>query len=141
MYKNVQEAARAALVLFRQKENKLVLDKPRPEWVYTMVYEAHCGMLPDDYKYEYVTDALRVLGEASSPDNARECIESDVYTSDLLHWLASNTTRLGYCDDAVDEYMVSSDATMETRLSYGQYYERCEVFDVVLAALEEQVTP
>ena len=134
---DVHEVAKDALTYFETDGEHIKLKDSRPNWVYQMVYEAHNGMFPDDFKYEYVKDALSLLSETNS-DNARELIESDIYTSDLLLWLASNANRLAYCDEAAGEFGCPAEAEMTERISLGQHWEREEVFGYVLSALEAQ---
>ena len=117
-------------------------DKGKDAWIYEMTREAHEGMLPDDYKYAFIVDALDLIldNEPSDENEAREIeIEPDTYTSDLLKWLSSSNERLGYCDDYVLEYGAEESNT-EARISGGQRMERQEVFNHVLAALAEELS-
>ena len=112
----------------------------RPEWVHDMVYAAHNGMLPDDWKYATVVESLRALAEYEDTDQARESIEADIYTADLLKWLSSSLRRLEYCDEAARELGIESEALMFERIQYGQHWEQDEMFGYVLSALENMVT-
>lgn len=103
-----------------------------PEWVRDMVYEAHGDMLPDDYRYGFVVAALDLLRESLVADEARDMIEADPYTGQLLQWVASNLSRTGYVDEAMDDMGVKG---FVPALAVGQWLERCEVFDVVHGAL------
>ena len=117
-------------------------DKGKDAWIYEMTRKAHDGMLPDDYKYAFIVDALDLIldNEPSDENEAREIeIEPDTYTSDLLKWLSSSNERLGYCDDYVLEYGAEESNT-EARISGGQRMERQEVFNHVLAALAEELS-
>jgi len=106
-----------------------------PQWVIDMAKEVHGDMLPDDYKYAYIVDALEALAEADDVDNARSIIHDsvDIETYRLFHWVQSHTERLGRANDASDEFVLD---TIEGFLTAGQYIERDEVFTIVLDTLE-----
>lgn len=110
-----------------------------PEWIQDMAREAHGDMLPDDYRYEYIVDALDMLSdyEGTEPSEAAQ-IESDIYTSDLAQWLASHSDRCWYCDEAVTEYGLAQSTPIVERMQSGQLMERSEVFDSVLSSLQAQ---
>lgn len=103
-----------------------------PEWVKDMVHRAHGDMLPDDWRYAFIVDALDLLDDSMIADEARDLIEADVYTDQLLQWVASNLSRIGYCDEAIADYKAEG---LVAIIQVGQYIERCEVFDLVLEAL------
>lgn len=105
------------------------------DWIKALVHAAHGDMLPDDYRYEFIVNALDHLTDCENPDDARDSIEADCYTSDLTDWLSSHNSRLAYCDD--NDY-TQSDSSMFTRLQNGQLAERDEVFESVLSSLEER---
>lgn len=107
-----------------------------PEWVRDMVFSAHSGMLPDDYKYRFVVEALDAIGEADDDDAH---IEADTFTGDLLAWAASHSDRVGYCD--IYMHLTKSRYTdLAQVLRCGQYTERAEVLEIVRRALEAQLT-
>lgn len=111
-----------------------------PEWVAELCREAHRSwddlMLPDDYRYQFIVDALDILSEFEDEDDITSALESsvDVYTADLTAWLASSADRLIYCDDAAQEYGAPRDTAH--LLAMGQYAERREVLDAVRSFLE-----
>jgi len=113
---------------------------PVSGWIYGMVRDAHGDMMPDDYRYAFVVDALDVIADsdAETGDDARDSIvmESDIYTSDLLKWLASRNDRLDYCDQYADE--TDTNGTLE-RISGGQWTEKNEVLNSVINSLEAQM--
>ena len=39
------------------------LKDERPAWVYNLVYVAHNGMLPDDWRYQAIHDALEHIAK------------------------------------------------------------------------------
>lgn len=106
--------------------------------VYEMVRAAHGDMLPDDYKYEYIVDALERLAEGY--DDEGDEIEADVYNSALLDWLGSHLERAGYVEDAVKEWgMDSKSFDLFTAIGFGQVFEKREVFFIVKAAIEKEL--
>ena len=100
-----------------------------PAWVREMVYEAHDGLLPDDYKYEYIRDAVEAIADSGLDEPE---FQTDAYTYDLINWMNSHHYRRGYCDDAIKDGMADS---IDSSCAYGQYQERQEVYNVVLDCL------
>lgn len=109
-----------------------------PKWITEMTHEAHGDMLPDDYKYQFIVEALDALANYEDPDDIDSEIEPDPYTHDLNKWLASNLTRAGYVNEAV-ENMGHSDQGVTGDISMGQYQEKCEVLGIVRRFLEERI--
>ena len=69
-----------------------------PEWVTELVHAAHDDMLPDDWRYEKIADALEYIAEVDDPDDSGEFADQavDIYTGARLAWLASHLSRPGY---------------------------------------------
>lgn len=100
--------------------------------LHKLVYNAHDGMMPDDYKYQFVLDSLNDISE--SDDTYDIYLEADCYTSNVLKWLSSNLTRLGYCDEALERsYNLKSISELITA---GQQIEMEEVLDSVRTSLQ-----
>lgn len=123
-------------------EEYVTLRDERPEWVQELVRTAHGDILPDDWRYATIREALEMITDADADD--RDALDDaagdfadnvDVYTSDLLAWVSSGGGRVGYCDEAIDEYGFAEN--LWQILSRGQYVERLEVFELVLTALRE----
>lgn len=130
-------AKEAARHFTRATPRKVVaLKDGAPEWVQDMVYEAHDGMLPDDYKYEFAQEAVDAIADADDVEDVR--LEGDVYVSDLLAWLNTNVCRMAYCDEACEEYGLEAATDLETRMRVGQEAEKAEVLGIVLRCLEER---
>lgn len=112
------------------------------EWIVEMCRNAHNGMLPDDYKYEFVYDALSDIANLSDDATAEDARdlqpEADIYTADLLSWLASNNTRVNYCDQYAEEFGSNQHDTTLMRIGFGQYLERSEVLHSVINSLEKR---
>lgn len=114
------------------------LKDDRPQWMQDVCQEAHGGMLPDDYKYHYIRTALEALTECDEEtelSDACDYAEADVYTPDLLRWLASSMHRPDYCDEAARDLGLGSESTIIERIQAGQWSEKREVFALVLRAL------
>lgn len=112
-----------------------------PAWMTDAVRAAHGGMLPDDQRYAFVVDAAEAIAEMAegddTSDRAHEFADDvDVYTSDLLAWVASHLDRVGYCDEAQDSGLVGPETDFACRLMAGQYVERRETFELLFEALD-----
>lgn len=114
----------------------------RPEWLSELIHAAHGDMFPDDWRYQFVRDALSAIDDASAGADSQEVCdeysEPDIYTSQLTAWLASRADRHSYCDDAVSEGLIAENADMLARIGVGQYMEKREVFASVLSSLAER---
>jgi hypothetical protein len=97
-----------------------------------LIYAAHDGMSPDDYKYDYIVTALELISECD--DIYDITIEVDIYHHELKKWLSSCGARQQYCDDAMAEYG-TYDSIMAI-IESGQYRERHEVMQSVISSLE-----
>ena len=111
-----------------------------PQWMADAVREAHGGMLPDDWRYDAIraiADELAGRDESEWDDAQGEICDAlvDVYTSALTEWLASHLDRLGYCDQAQEDGLVSPEATQSQRLAAGQYVELSEIYASVVSSL------
>lgn len=138
----LQDRAAEALSFFKPHPNPdhdtYTLVSDAPAWVTDLVREAHGEMLPDDWRYRFIADALYALADTDDPGDIEP--EPDAYTSVLLAWASSNANRFnGYCDEALSE--LGREAGGFTQLvAFGQLLEREEVLDLVrdfLAAVIE----
>ena len=104
-----------------------------PEWLKDLCFAAHDAgaMLPDDWRYAFIAEALAALSEEREDD-----IEADIYTGELSAWLASNVNRVAYVDDATEEYGGTFLGIVEA-LQIGQLAEKREVLEQVKTYLEE----
>jgi len=93
--------------------------------------DLHNSMFPDDYKYEYVVDALDLISEYED-FNDINC-EPDIYTQDLFKWAASHSSRQEMCNDIISECNPKS---IEEILAYAQQREREEVLHLVKEFLD-----
>ncbi|MGH6629302.1 MAG: hypothetical protein ACREB3_06195 [Burkholderiales bacterium] len=132
----------------RDKGEKFwTLKNGRPQWAQDMVQEAHDTgggnlMLPDDWRYESIVDALDRIQDASDDadlDELADEIEADVYNADLLKWLSSHLERAGYVDEAVNNLGWDKDGGIFRAIQAGQIAEKREVYFSVLATLRERI--
>ena len=137
---DIQKLAEHAGNFFERKqrgEDEIYTLKNRhPTWLYDMVFAVHDKghWLPDDYKYQFIVEALDHLSEGMNPEEPE--LEADVYTTDLMDWLASHRERLGIVDEAVNELGWNKEGGIETAISLGQWREKEDVFRRVVEALQ-----
>jgi predicted DNA-binding protein len=107
-----------------------------PEELGELVREAHGDMFPDDYKYEFIEEALARISETED-ENSLESpeLEPDVYTHDRLKWLSSNLGRPYYVDEAIKDFGKAD--TIIDDIGMGQLKEKEEVYFAVLQGLKK----
>jgi hypothetical protein len=135
-----QEAAQEAydhLTSGTRKDGKTYryFDDTTPDWVHDLAHDAHGDMFPDDWRYDFIYDALSDFADGVDVDDTD--IAPDVYTVDLLAWLASNLSRLDYCDEATAEYGTDDSLGILGAISIGQYAEKREVYDAVWQSIND----
>jgi hypothetical protein len=72
-----------------------------PQWVTDMCRAAHGDMMPDDWRFEMIEDALIAI------ENGDEFFDIDSlypYTHDRLNWFASRNDRHCFCDEAANTW-------------------------------------
>jgi hypothetical protein len=140
MNKTVNELAREALEWFitdtRDNGEEFIKTKDgRPDWLENLIFTAHDDMLPDDYRYKFIEDALIMIADQDEDaDLDRPEIEADIYTSDLTKWLHSRNDRVYYLTEALEEYEIKDGFRA---LQAAQLREREEVYFSVLNGLRE----
>ena len=117
-----------------------------PEALTDLIREAHQGrglLLPDDHRYGMIREAIDAIseldddaGEYDARDRLAE-IEPPTYMAELTAWLASRADRVGYCDEAAEEYGEAGSDTLR-RITLGWLAEFREVSESVLSSLIEQ---
>ena len=110
-----------------------------PEWMTTVCRKAHddARLLPDDWRYAFIEEAVDALAEHEDADDARSSLEPDIYTSDLTAWLHSLNGRVDYIGEALSEY--GNFRSGFQLLAAAQMIEKEEVFQQVVAALADQL--
>lgn len=108
-----------------------------PCYISDLCHYAHDGMMPDDYKYQYIVEALEYINDNLDPFGDDSLDEIDVYDAcepdymnhDLLKWLSSNLERMEY----VDQVLAGMETpTLSTALMMAQSEERAEVMQAVI---------
>src|SRR5262249_15387409 len=106
-----------------------------PQWFTELCHHAHGSMMPDDWRYEFIQDALAAIEDGADEDR----LDLDAlypYTADRLNWLASHLERPGYCDEAADDLGQAPKEIMAF-VAWGMDRELREVFGLVRYRLEE----
>jgi hypothetical protein len=124
----------------------VILKNGTPEYIKDLVLKAHGDpesgifFLQDDWRYEFVHDALRAIVDTDDLEDAFESITPNVYTAELTAWLNSNIQRIYYLNDAIQE-MVEIGAKYDgfTLLARAQRIERVEVFNLIVDELLELI--
>lgn len=104
------------------------------EAIRDMCHDAHGEMLPDDWKYRFIVDALDLIAEADDVDDVT--IEPDVYTADLTAWLASHNGRVDYLTRVLEEFGTTDGIGA---IAMAQAFEREEVYFSVLSSIRAMV--
>lgn len=111
------------------------------EWMRDAVREAHDGEFPNDWRYEtcarVVDDLADALEDGADMDDVTHEIAdrlTDAYTSDLFQWLADNTSRAQYVDDANAE-MGHADS-LAAQVQAGQYQCIRSMAETLLSAIQ-----
>lgn len=114
-----------------------------PEELTSLIHAAHGDMLPDDWRYNCIWNALLAFAEYDDPDSVIDDVESDPYHSDLLRWLSSHTDRPYYVNQYVEQYVEEfgkpNDFDLMQLIGFGQWMEKREVYSSVLESLQELV--
>lgn len=109
-----------------------------PVELFDLIKTAHGDMMPDDYRYQFIYEALNIISETDDIEDAYQNVEADIYYHDVFKWLASRNDRIGYCDQYVEEYggfeLDGSNAFI--LIQSEQYLEKMEVFESVKSSLE-----
>lgn len=106
-----------------------------PEWVTDLCREAHGDMFPDDWRFEFIQDALRAIEEDN--ENFPDVDSLYPYTADRTAWLASRCDRAGYCDEAAAGFGTPPDGVLGA-IALGMVWELDEVRGLVRGFLEKR---
>lgn len=111
------------------------------DWIQELCHTAHGEMLPDDFRYEFIVDALDALSEEEDEDDARDALPEEIYTHKLIQYMASNAYRIEATEEALHEAIASGDITpgIGTAISRAMCEEQTEVFYSVLSSLQERL--
>jgi hypothetical protein len=132
-------AAECGRYLTRKKRNDddrkaiVIQTDDAPEWFTDICHEAHGDFLPDDWRYEFIEDALVQL--ENDDEDTKDIGEAYPYNHDRAAWLASNCNRGGYCDEAAEDFGHAKD--IYDAIANGMQREYEEVYSSIKSSLEE----
>lgn len=143
MTTTLQTLAREMAIAFenatrtRSGETFRKLRDTAPEWMTMVCRRAHdaARLLPDDWRYAFIEQAVDALAEHENADAALDSLGPDIYTSELTAWLHSLNCRVSFLDYALAEYGSFRDGFQ--LLATAQLIEKQEVFQQVVSALHE----
>lgn len=121
-------------------------DSGAVSWVRQLVHDAHGDMLPDDWRYRAIRDALEAIAETDDGDDLDDAGAewsdgyADVYNGQLYAWLGSHLDRAAYVDDAAEQFGYDEGRGVAGLIALGQVAEAREVFDSVRRSLEDRAT-
>lgn len=122
-----------ALSYFEHRAWYWIIKNGAPDWVRELAWVAHNEgkILPDDFRYCFIVEALGALAEGEHN------LEPDVDINRLLNWLNDYPDyRMGLVDEAVGKF--GWDGLFKA-LQAGQMMEKEEVLGIVRAFLEKEV--
>lgn len=125
----------------RSGETFLRLSKEAPPLLKDVVEEAHGDFSPDDYRYQYIEDAITTLAEAEDYrdsgdlEDLYQWIDADTDLPSLLKWFGSNAKRVKYVDAARKRETSGTFESVTDMLRAGQQLEREDIFLTVLNSL------
>jgi len=142
--KTLQEKASTMLNQFEQKtrdaDNRkfycLKDDAKNHDLYQDICHDAHNDMTPDDYKYDFIIEALELFAELECEEDAQDSIyeiEANCYTSELTAWLNSHNSRVYYLTEALEEFECKDGFQA---LAIAQQKEKIEVASSILNSLE-----
>ena len=120
-------------------ETFIKLEDDAPAWMTTICRKAHddAAILPDDWRYRFIEEAVDALAECRDDDEGRDRLEPDVYTGQLTGWPHSRNSRVFYLGEVIEEYGPIKDGFK--LLAVAQLIERQEVLEQVVHALHEEL--
>lgn len=106
-----------------------------PEWLSDAIRDAHAGMMPDDYTYEWAYDAACAYDDLDGDmDNAISDLEAEPYYKALAAWFSSHIERGRLVDEALQE--LRPDSVYDV-ISIAQIREKERVYQVIFEAIQE----
>lgn len=135
-----REAARYFVGKSREDGSEFTtLRDDRPDWVQQLVYDSHDGMLPDDWRYECIYQAVCFVRDCEDWDDRADEFANDMIdtnSADLIDWLGSHSSRAGWVQEARDEFG-DAGSDIWDEIARGQLYEARDVFALVTRGLGE----
>jgi hypothetical protein len=116
----------------------LIIRDGSPSWVSEVIDAAHTDgrdhMLHDDHRFEFVAESASALSECDDPNDVE--LAPEERTSRLTAWLHSRPDRLGWCDEAAENFRFRV-VGLFTRIQRGHWLERNHVLGIVREQLRE----
>ena len=135
---SIQELAKEAREHFVLKDRRdgdtfWTVKQDAPKWVLDLCFRAHDDgdLLPDDWRYRFIVEALDALSKCDDPYDAQ--VAADIYVSDLLTWVSSHRSRMKWVDRAAKLQRWHG---LAIALQNGQAMERDHVLGLVRGFLE-----
>ena len=127
----------------RERENGetfVCLGDSAPSWCQDVCRESHSGMMPDDWRYSWISSAADTLVDIDPDDWGEQTHEIadgliDVYNGRLLSWLASNLTRIEYVNEASENGLPRENDIINA-IQCGQYQEITETVSTLISEIE-----
>lgn len=129
-------------------ESFVYMTDDRPQALHDAIYTAHGDKMPDDWIFSTFADLLEkvteydceTVDELRDNDYDHEIIDGyvDIYTHELLQWLASDVDNLEYLAQAALDGWTVDDGTWQL-LARAQYYAIEKVMQHVLSLLENDI--
>jgi hypothetical protein len=119
---------------FKVVDDLVFLHDDAPQWLSDAVFEAHDGASPNNWVYEQCMHAVGVLDDGCVDDDEVAADLVDVYTADLIAWLADDQMcRVGYVDQAMEEF---APGTLSEALAVGQRLQLEHIVRSLVTAME-----
>jgi len=130
-----QQYAQAFTLKTKQDGTEVTVRKePADDELHELILDAHDDTYPDDFRYEFIVEALRALADNEDPDDALTSLKPDIYLHELTAWRESYIGRTDYLTKAQEECGPIEDGF--ELLATAQLFEKYEVFHSVRASLE-----
>tara|TARA_R110002126_G_scaffold146224_22_gene292188 strand:+ start:3791 stop:4264 length:474 start_codon:yes stop_codon:yes gene_type:complete len=105
--------------------------------LHDFIRDIHEGMLPDDFKYRIVHEALEAISEQDELDYP--AIEADIYTHDLIQW-SQNLSRHDYINTVLnDAILYGRELNFADLLRQSQQLEIDMIINEVYSFVEERI--
>lgn len=111
----------------------------KSEAVTALFREAHNGMCPDDYVYQYINDALHAIVDGATEDDIYEFIPETIYHGEGVKWLASNLQRAEYVNEYTANNVGNKAYDIHAVILGGNMIEKEFVANTIYAGLVELV--
>jgi hypothetical protein len=99
-----------------------------------IILQAHENKLPDNYIYEWASEALEAIASYHDPEDYISDIQPEVYTHELMKWLASHYDRKELVNQTIQELGFTD---MDNALMAAQTMEKEAVYQSIFQSLTE----